>query len=112
VAPAAADANAKEFDVLSYLGNYSPMKSVHSFGLPGASPLVPDGCGLNQVHLLHRHGARYPTTGGIGPAAFAAKIHSSASGNGFSAKGDLEFLNTWTYKLGAEILTPYGREQM
>jgi hypothetical protein len=112
VAPAAADANAKEFDVLSYLGNYSPMKSVHSFGLPGASPQIPDGCGLNQVHLLHRHGARYPTTGGTGPAAFATKIHSAASGSGFSAKGVLGFLNTWTYKLGAEILTPFGREQM
>src|ERR1700685_3136032 len=59
VAPAAADKNAEEFDVVSYFGNYSPMKSVHSFGLSGASPQIPDGCGLKQVHLLHRHGARY-----------------------------------------------------
>lgn len=112
VAPAAADANAKEFDVLHYLGNYSPMQSVHSFGLPEASPQIPEGCDLKQVHLLHRHGARYPTTGGVGPAAFAAKIHSAASSSGFSATGPLEFLNTWTYKLGAEILTPFGREQL
>src|ERR1700720_958132 len=79
VAPAAADKNVKEFSVLDYLGNYSPMKSIDSFGLPWASPQIPGGCALNQVHLLHRHGARYPTTNGIGPAAFAAKIHAAAS---------------------------------
>jgi hypothetical protein len=88
------------------------MKSVDSFGLPWAAPQIPDGCDLQQVHLLHRHGARYPTSGGGGPASFAAKIHSAASGNGFTAKGSIRFLNTWTYKLGAEILTPFGREQL
>jgi hypothetical protein len=66
VAPAAADRNALEFDVLSYLGNLSPMKSVHTFGLPGASPQIPEGCELKQAHLLHRHGARYPGSGGGG----------------------------------------------
>lgn len=88
------------------------MYSVDTFGLPEASARIPQGCGLNQVHLLHRHGARYPTGGGIGPAAFAAKIHSAATGSGFSATGALEFLNTWVYKLGEEILTPFGREEM
>jgi hypothetical protein len=113
VAPAAAHSNAKKFDVLSYLGNLSPMKSVPSFGLPKASSQIPEGCGLNQVHLLHRHGARYPTSGNVtGPAAFAVKIHSAAAGSGFSATGPLEFLNAWTYKLGAEILTPFGREEL
>jgi hypothetical protein len=55
---------------------------------------------------------RYPTTGGTGPAALSTKIHSAASGGGFTATGALAFLNTWTYKLGAEILTPFGREEM
>ena len=113
LAPAAANSNAKKFDVLGYLGNLSPMKSVPSFCLPNASPRIPEGCELNQIHLLHRHGARYPTSGNSsGPAAFALKIHSAATGGGFSATGPLEFLNTWTYKLGAEILTPFGREQL
>lgn len=113
LAPAAANSNAKKFDVLGYLGNLSPMKSVPSFHLPKASPQIPEGCELNQIHLLHRHGARYPTGGNTsGPAAFALKLHSAATGGGFSATGPLEFLNTWTYKLGAEILTPFGREQL
>ena len=26
--------------------------------------------------------------------------------------GDLTFLNDWSYKLGAELLTPFGREEL
>lgn len=87
------------------------MYSVDSFGLPEASAQIPAGCELNQVHLLHRHGARYPA-GGFGPADFAAKLHSAATGGGFSATGALEFLNTWVYRLGAEVLTPFGRQEL
>jgi len=87
------------------------MYSVESFGLPDASPVIPEGCGLNAVHLLMRHGARYPTSDS-GPSQFAAEIYSAASNEGFSVTGDLEFLATWTYKLGAEILTPVGREEL
>ncbi|KAH9484974.1 3-phytase A [Psilocybe cubensis] len=102
------------FDVLVHLGNLSPFQSVPSsaFGLPGASPLIPEGCDIVQAHLLHRHGARYPTADS-GPPGFAAKVNAAAnSGSGFSAKGDLSFLNTWTYKLGGDILTPFGRSQL
>jgi len=28
------------------------------------------------------------------------------------SSGDLSFLNDWTYKLGAELLTPFGREEL
>jgi hypothetical protein len=83
-----------------------------TFGLPDASPLVPEGCAINAVNILHRHGARYPTSGSP-PAAFAAKLHAAANtAAGFSASGPLDFLNTWTYKLGAEVLTPFGRQQL
>lgn len=84
------------------------------YGLPGASPLVPAGCDVVQLHLLYRHGARYPTTGAA-PATFAAKIANATTtgggGDGFTVSGDLEFLADWTYKLGAELLTPFGRAQ-
>lgn len=93
-------------------GNLSPWFSVPSHGLPKASPQIPDGCKLNQVHLLHRHGARYPTTGAP-PSAFATKVHAAVTnGTGFTATGPLSFLNTWKYQLGAELLTPFGREQL
>lgn len=94
-------------------GNLAPSYSVPSsaYGLESASGLVPDQCELTQVILYFRHGARYPTTGAP-PSAFAEKVQQAAANStGFSASGDLEFLNSWTYKLGAELLTPFGRKQ-
>ncbi|KAJ7115640.1 phosphoglycerate mutase-like protein [Mycena crocata] len=112
VKPAPADAaqHALGFNVLQHLGSLSPFQSVDSLGLPDASARVPEGCKLTQVHLLHRHGARYPASGGN---AFAEALHAAAtSAGGLSTSGPLEFLNTWTYKLGAETLTPFGRAEM
>jgi len=66
-------------------------------------------CEITQVHYLYRHGARYPSVGAL-PSTFAKKLNASVHGN-VSASGPLSFLNTWTYKLGAELLTPFGRLQ-
>ncbi|KAG2120757.1 histidine phosphatase superfamily [Suillus discolor] len=101
--PHSADGANTNFNVMRQWGNLAPMYSVESFGLPDASPIIPEGCGLNAVHLLMRHGARYPTSDS-GSSHFASKIHAAASKEGFSVTGDLKFLATWTYKLGAEIL--------
>lgn len=94
-------------------GNLSPAYSVNSsvYGLNSASGLVPDQCEITQVILYFRHGARYPTTGAP-PSAFAAKLQAaSQNGTGLTATGDLDFLSSWQYKLGAELLTPFGRKQ-
>ncbi|KAJ6537936.1 phosphoglycerate mutase-like protein [Mycena capillaripes] len=107
VEPATSDQ--KNFDVIHSWGNLSPFQSTN-LGLSSSSK-IPAGCNLQQVHLLHRHGARYPTTGSP-PASFAAALHAVASTGKLSASGPLAFLNTWTYKLGAEILTPFGRAQL
>lgn len=61
------------------------------------------------MHLLYRHGARYPTSDAA-PQTFAKKI-ANATENGFTVSGELTFLANWTYKLGAELLTPFGRSQ-
>ncbi|KAJ3995787.1 phosphoglycerate mutase-like protein [Lentinula boryana] len=111
VRPETSDNKGELFDVVKSWANLSPMQSVKSFGLDHATEQIPEGCKINQVFLLHRHGARYPTDGS-GPAAFAADVHSAAGNGTFVATGPLEFLNTWTYKLGAELLTPFGREQL
>ncbi|KAJ3865937.1 phosphoglycerate mutase-like protein [Lentinula novae-zelandiae] len=111
VRPETSDKKGKDFDVVDSWANLSPMQSVKSFGLDNATERIPEGCKINQVFLLHRHGARYPTSGSS-PAAFASSVHSAAGNGTFIATGPLEFLNTWTYKLGAEILTPFGREQL
>lgn len=79
------------------------------YGLPDADPLIPEGCDVTQVHLLYRHGARYPTSG-AGPEKFAQKI-ANATKTGLAVSGELAFLGDWTYKLGAELLTPFGRSQ-
>ena len=114
VQPAVAETSMKNnsFNPVRYWGNLSPWWSVGgAWGLPDASAMVPTGCELTQVHILHRHGARYPTSGSAS-SEFAAKIHAAATSSGFKASGPLAFLNTWTYKLGAELLTPFGREQL
>ena len=100
-----------KFDISRYWGNLSPWYSLSSadYGLPDASPLAPEGCTITQVHLLYRHGARYPTSGAA-PAQFASKL-VNATEKGFEVTGDLTFLSNWTYKLGAELLTPFGRSQ-
>lgn len=72
--------------------------------------MIPQGCTINQVHLLYRHGARYPTSGAA-PATFASKLHNATKTGGFSVSGDIAFLSNWTYGLGAELLTPFGRSQ-
>lgn len=47
----------------------------------------------------------YATPGGL-----ASKLHRASTG--IKAHGPLSFLNTWTYKLGTEVLTPFGRQQL
>jgi hypothetical protein len=48
---------------------------------------------------------RYRETG---PEGLASRLSSSD----FKATGELEFLNDWSYGLGKEILTPFGRQQL
>lgn len=100
-----------KFDITKYWGNLSPWYSVQSadYGLPNASPLIPKGCTITQMQLLYRHGARYPTSGAA-PSTFAAKV-ANATKTGFTVTDDLAFLASWNYKLGAELLTPFGRSQ-
>lgn len=100
------------FNILHNLGNLSPWRSVsHIQGTEGgdAEAQLPEGCELDSVSLLHRHGSRYPTSG-AGPAKFGKKLQE-ARGE-WEAKGELDFLNEWEYGLGAEILTPFGRKQL
>ncbi|KAL8634369.1 MAG: hypothetical protein Q9228_008037 [Teloschistes exilis] len=68
-----------------------------------------------QVHILHRHGARYPTGSeedAVNDALFATKVAAIQSEEGTSAfTGPLSFLNTWQYYLGSGLLLPTGAAQ-
>lgn len=44
--------------------------------------------------------------------SYASNIHAAATKHGFIVTGPLEFLSTWTYKPGAAILTPFGRQAL
>ncbi|CAE6337219.1 unnamed protein product [Rhizoctonia solani] len=82
------------FELFKTWGSLSPWYSVNSaeFGLPGAR-------------------ARYPTYDleWGQPRVLSEKLESVKNIN---ATGQLRFLNDWTYKLGSEILTPFGRGQL
>jgi hypothetical protein len=116
--PQDVDANTNTpVDIFKYWGNLAPWYSVPSSAYStdetaNATPLIPDTCDITQVNILYRHGARYPTSGAA-PSAFAARLRTAVV-NGTEpviAWGELEFLDSWTYKLGAELLTPFGRLQ-
>jgi hypothetical protein len=81
------------------------------------SAVLPDQCTVSQVHLLHRHGARYPTSYATeGAPAFGATLANVSKvtnpTSNFSALGPLAFLNTWQYELGAEVLVPVGNQEL
>ncbi|KAI1790015.1 phytase [Ganoderma leucocontextum] len=101
------------FNIFSHWGNLSPWFSVHPHAFGSHSTVdPPKRCRITALHLLHRHGARYPTGSAPygGPAKFSARLRTASPS--WAAHGHLAFLNDWTYKLGEEILTPFGRQQL
>ncbi|CAK5262002.1 unnamed protein product [Mycena citricolor] len=106
-------AKGKSYPLLKKWGNLSPWYSNErgTFGVD-SGPEVPETCRVTGLHFLHRHGARYPTGYASygGPSSLAGRLHATASN--WKASGQLNFLNDWTYKLGEEVLTPFGRQQL
>ncbi|KKK16918.1 hypothetical protein ARAM_002667 [Aspergillus rambellii] len=62
------------------------------------------------MHLLHRHGSRYPT-GGEHLEKWGKKIMNAAAENAVFT-GKLAFLNHWVYGLGENILVTRGRQEL
>ncbi|WFD19069.1 hypothetical protein MCAP1_001287 [Malassezia caprae] len=74
---------------------------------------VPKHCNIKQVHILHRHGAKYPDKGHkSGPGNFGKKIKEQRKKGELKVSGELSFLNDWDYDLGQKILTHYGSDEM
>jgi 3-phytase len=70
---------------------------------------MPPGCTPTFAQLLSRHGARYPTTPkSVAYAALIRKIQSKTTGYG----KQYAFLRDYTYDLGADDLTAFGRSQL
>jgi hypothetical protein len=108
----------KKFDLFRSFGNLSPWYSVPSkrFGLEHASAHAPEGCQITGLHLLHRHGARYPTNHSKfiesffiatfigayttsdsygGPSLFASRIREANRRKSWTGSASLKFLNSW-----------------
>ncbi|GJN89382.1 hypothetical protein Rhopal_002362-T1 [Rhodotorula paludigena] len=84
------------------LGPYSPWYPLGSYRAP------PSGCKIDQVNILQRHGARFPTANaGKKIQASIAKLQQNAT----SLTGDLEFVKDFTYSLKADVLTPLGKQE-
>ncbi|PWN50494.1 phosphoglycerate mutase-like protein [Violaceomyces palustris] len=99
------------------MGPLTPYRPSDSFGVddqkysgtPAATPEGRGFCSLEQVHILHRHGSRYPTTGA--PTEKLFKFLEENRGK-VEFRGQLAFLNGYRNRLGTELLTPVGRAQL
>ena len=95
------------FQLHGQLSSYFPNPA--GFGANEYPP--PPGANISQVHVLHRHGSRYPT-GTSSVASFGRKIRNLTLNGTAQWTGDLAFLNSWMYQLGAEILVARGRQEL
>ncbi|KAF8264886.1 hypothetical protein EI94DRAFT_1427358, partial [Lactarius quietus] len=93
----------KAFNLFKKWGNLAPWYSVKqgSFGV-NSDPGTPDGCSVTGLHFLHHHRARYPTSlsSYSGPSSLVHRLNKAVVD--WTARGNLDFLNTWSYKLGKD----------
>ncbi|KAL8681577.1 MAG: hypothetical protein Q9186_002317 [Xanthomendoza sp. 1 TL-2023] len=88
--------NASIFHLMGHLSPYFPNPG----GFGAQEMPLPPGASIGQVHVLHRHGSRYPTSGAGAQkfgTALGSQIEAGTAGN---FTGALSFLNSWSYKLG------------
>lgn len=96
------------FPSVSHLwGPYSPYFAVEDE--PGLSSAIPAGCQVTFAQVLSRHGARYPTDSkGDKYSDLIAGIKTNAT----SLKGKYAFIDNYTYTLGENDLTEFGKRQL
>ncbi|KAK4689038.1 hypothetical protein P7C73_g1071, partial [Tremellales sp. Uapishka_1] len=102
-------------EINQYWGQLAQYKDLaaNEFGVKNVG--LPDGCAVEQAHVLHRHGAREATGAGedgANNAAFAAKV-AAAIANGTTTSGPLAFLANYTYSLSSSgLLLSEGRAEL
>ena len=101
-------------DIFRHLANMTPYKPADKlFPETYGYEKVPDQCEIKQVHILHRHGSRYPDKGHkSGPGNFGEKVQDAVKAGKLKASGELEFLYNWNYDLGQKILVHNGAQEM
>ncbi|KAJ7493801.1 histidine phosphatase superfamily [Mycena latifolia] len=99
---AIAHESASDPDITRLWGAYSPYFAAGTYAAP------PAGCRVDQVNLLQRHGARFPTSGAS--TSIISGITKLQSVQNYT-DARLEFLKTFTYALGTADLVPFGAHQ-
>lgn len=101
-------------DIFRNLGTYTPYRPARNlFPETAKHAVLSSACKLKQVHLLYRHGARYPTDGPHkGPAAFGQRLADVQQSQHARVHGELAFLKNWTYQLGTALLVNQGGHDM
>jgi acid phosphatase len=80
------------YNLLKHMGSFAPYSDRNSYGVDRNTP---EGCEVDQVFLLMRHGERYPDATGFGDEY--TEVLSSMKANVSTWAGDLAFLNEWDY---------------
>ncbi|PKI84653.1 hypothetical protein MVES1_001877 [Malassezia vespertilionis] len=101
-------------DIFRNLGTTSPYRAADDlFPETNQYRNLPDECVIKQVHVVHRHGARYPTSEtSEGAPMFGEVIANATKDNKLGASGDLDFLKQWKYPIGAEVLVHQGAQEL
>lgn len=101
--------NGNIFQLHGQLSHYFP--NPDGFGVDEYT--LPENASIAQLHMLSRHGSRYPTVG-AGAQLLAEKIQNYTNGTlgDITFTGELSFINTWKYLLGNEILVPVGKQEL
>lgn len=101
----ATDGQPEDENVEHHWGALSPYFISEGFGIEESG--MPENCSVRQVHVLSRHGSRFPTAGSP-LVRFAQRLNDAD----FVASGALTFLNNWSYDLGSAVLVPIGKQQL
>lgn len=98
------DHQENDTSIFQMMGTYTPyFNNLEGWGVYNYAN--PGQCSVKQVHLLQRHGSRYPDSS----YKFPEKLKNATD---FKAEGNLTFLNDWTYQQGKNLLTKLGNNQL
>lgn len=98
------------FDMKNNWGSYSPYfgHGTKFDGIEHGDTLLPPGsCRYKQVHVLHRHAERFPTTNkGNHMKSVAGKLKDMSEP---PSSSELSWMaDSWEYNLGTDLLVPKG----
>ncbi|KAK5009627.1 hypothetical protein LTR60_005155 [Cryomyces antarcticus] len=83
----------QDWNILYHLGGNGPWVEKVDGAVEGGIG-VPDGCQVEQVHMMSRHAERFPTIrAGVRMLELVKRIQDA----NVTLKGDLEFVNRWNY---------------